>query len=112
MNQSTTERSFILVFRLLMAWTFLYAASHQGCQPNSALLDLSHTKTFHDVYAVLAAPADDPVLTFVVSYGHLLIDFRSSSGLWCGSAPHSRWRSCDVLDHTWIGRSSRTGTTS
>ena len=30
MNQSTTERSFILVFRLLMAWTFLYAASHQG----------------------------------------------------------------------------------
>ena len=30
MNQSTTERAFILIFRLLMAWTFLYAASHQG----------------------------------------------------------------------------------
>jgi uncharacterized membrane protein YphA (DoxX/SURF4 family) len=26
MTQSTTDRSFILVFRLLMAWTFLYAA--------------------------------------------------------------------------------------
>jgi hypothetical protein len=33
MTHSTAERKFILVFRLLMAWTFLYAASHQAVQP-------------------------------------------------------------------------------
>jgi thiosulfate dehydrogenase (quinone) large subunit len=83
MNQPTTERSFILVFRLLMAWTFLYAASHQGMfNPNfSAVGFLSHTKTFHDVYAVIATPAMDPVLTFLVSYGHLLIGLSLLFGL-------------------------------
>jgi len=61
MTQSSTDRSFILVFRLLMAWTFLYAASHQVFNPKfSAAAFLSHTKTFHDVYAVLATPAADP----------------------------------------------------
>jgi hypothetical protein len=54
--QSSTDRSFILVFRLLMAWTFLYAASHQVFNPK-----------YTDVYAVLATPAIDPVLTFLVS---------------------------------------------
>ena len=44
MTQSTTDRSFILVFRLLMAWTFLYAASHQVFNPKfSAAAFLSHT---------------------------------------------------------------------
>jgi uncharacterized membrane protein YphA (DoxX/SURF4 family) len=74
MTHSTTERSFILVFRLLMAWTFLYAASHQIFNPKfSAAAFLSQTKTFHNIYAVLTAPAIDPALTFLVSYGHLLI---------------------------------------
>ena len=82
MTQSTTDRSFILVFRLLMAWTFLYAASHQVFNPKfSAAGFLSHTKTFHDVYAVLATPAADPVLTFLVSYGHLLIGLSLLIGL-------------------------------
>jgi thiosulfate dehydrogenase (quinone) large subunit len=82
MTQSTTDRSFILVFRLLMAWTFLYAASHQVFNPKfSAAAFLSHTKTFHDVYAVLATPAADPVLTFLVSYGHLLIGLSLLVGL-------------------------------
>src|SRR6516162_2634586 len=82
MSQSTTDRSFILVFRLLMAWTFLYAASHQVFNPKfSAAAFLSHTKTFHDVYAVLATPAADPVLTFLVSYGHLLIGLSLLVGL-------------------------------
>src|SRR6516164_5468805 len=79
MTQSTTDRSFILVFRLLMAWTFLYAASHQVFNPKfSAAAFLSYTKTFHDVYAV---PAADPVLTFLVSYGHLLIGLSLLVGL-------------------------------
>ena len=34
---------------------------------------LSKTKTFHDVYAPLTAPAIAPTLTFLVEYGHLLI---------------------------------------
>jgi thiosulfate dehydrogenase (quinone) large subunit len=68
MTQSNTDRSFTLVFRLLMAWTFLYAASHQVFNPKfSAATFLSHTKTFHDAYAVLANPTIDPVLTFLVS---------------------------------------------
>src|SRR5262249_9387522 len=47
----------------------------------SAATFLSHTKTFHDVYAVLATPAADPVLTFLVSYGHLLIGLSLLVGL-------------------------------
>jgi len=83
MDQSTTERNFIFVFRLLMAWTFLYAASHQGMfNPKfSAVAFLGSTKTFHDVYAVIAAPAVDPILTFLVSYGHLLIGLSLLFGL-------------------------------
>jgi thiosulfate dehydrogenase (quinone) large subunit len=82
MTESTTERKFILVFRLLMAWTFLYAASHQVLNPKfSAAGFLANTKTFHDVYAVLATPSLDPVLTFLVSYGHLLIGLSLLLGL-------------------------------
>jgi thiosulfate dehydrogenase [quinone] large subunit len=86
MNQptdSTTDRAFTFVFRMLMAWTFLYAASHQGMfNPKfSAAGFLGHTKTFHDVYAVLATPAADPILTFLVSYGHLLIVLSLLVGL-------------------------------
>src|SRR5215472_6642865 len=82
MTQSSTERGFILTFRLLMAWTFLYAASHQVFNPKfSAVAFLNQTKTFHDVYAVLATPAIDPVLTFLVSYGHLLIGLSLALGL-------------------------------
>src|SRR3989442_14559354 len=82
MTQSTTDRSFILVFRLLMAWTFLYAASHQVFNPKfSAAGVLSHTKTFHDVFAVPATPAAHPGLTFLVSYGHLQIGLALLVGL-------------------------------
>ena len=82
MAHSTAERKFILVFRLLMAWTFLYAASHQVFNPKfSAAGFLRQTKTFHDVYAVLATQAMDPILTFLVSYGHLLIGLSLLLGL-------------------------------
>jgi thiosulfate dehydrogenase [quinone] large subunit len=65
-----------------MAWTFLYAASHQIFNPKfSAATFLGQTKTFHDVYAVIATPAWDPFLTFMVSYGHLLIGLSLLVGL-------------------------------
>jgi thiosulfate dehydrogenase [quinone] large subunit len=82
MTHFTTERRFALIFRLLMAWTFLYAASHQVFNPKfSAAGFLRQTKTFHDVYAALATPAMDPILTFLVSYGHLLIGLSLLVGL-------------------------------
>jgi uncharacterized membrane protein YphA (DoxX/SURF4 family) len=82
MTQSSAERCFILTFRLLMAWTFLYAASHQVFNPKfSAAVFLNQTKTFHDIYAVFSTPTIDPVLTFLVSYGHLLIGLSLLVGL-------------------------------
>src|SRR5262245_18446242 len=82
MTESTTDRGLTLVFRLLMARTFLYAATHQVFNPKfSAAAFLGRTKTFHDVYAVLPTPAIEPVLTFLVSYGHLLIGLSLLVGL-------------------------------
>ena len=78
----TTTRRFVFTFRMLMAWTFLYAASHQVFNPKfSAAKFLSSTKTFHDLYAPLTDPAFDPILTFLVSYGHLAIGLSLLVGL-------------------------------
>lgn len=71
---TTHLNRFIFGFRMLMAWTFLYAASHQVFNPKfSAGKFLASTKTFHDIYAPLTDPVIDPLLTFLVSYGHLAI---------------------------------------
>jgi thiosulfate dehydrogenase [quinone] large subunit len=79
---STFERNIILFFRFAMAWTFIYAASHQVFDPKFSVAGfLSHTKTFHDVYAVFTAPAWAPTITFLVSYGHLLIGLSLAFGL-------------------------------
>jgi thiosulfate dehydrogenase [quinone] large subunit len=42
---------------------------------------LSHTKTFHDLFAPLTAPAIAPYVSFLVGYGHLLIGLSLLSGL-------------------------------
>ena len=82
MNANSTEKGFDFTFRILMAWTFLYAAYHQVLNPHfSAAGFLKQTKTFHDVYAVFTAPSIDPALTFLVSYGHLLIGLSLLLGL-------------------------------
>jgi thiosulfate dehydrogenase [quinone] large subunit len=74
MLTSTFDRGFTLLMRLAMAWTFLYAASHQVFNPKWSVAGfLSHTKTFHDVFAVFATPSVAPVVSFLVGYGHLLI---------------------------------------
>jgi thiosulfate dehydrogenase (quinone) large subunit len=81
-TMSTFDRSIILFFRLAMAWTFLYAASHQVFDPKFSVAGfLSHTKTFHDVYTVFTTPMVAPILTFLVSYGHLLIGLSLAVGL-------------------------------
>ncbi len=74
MVTSKVEERLILYFRLTMAWTFLYAASHQVFDPSFTVVGfLSHTKTFHDLFAAFTTPTMAPITTFLVEYGHLLI---------------------------------------
>ena len=82
MNGVVMDRRVVLAFRLMMGWTFLYAGAWQVLSPDfSAATFLAHTKTFHDVYAPLTAPAIAPILTFLVCWGHLLIGLSLVSGL-------------------------------
>src|SRR5579859_3078885 len=75
-------KALILYFRLLMAWTFLYAASHQVFVPGWTIVGfLKTTKTFHDFFAVFTTPAMAPITTFMVEYGHLLIGLSLLTGL-------------------------------
>ena len=81
MPSTQIEKGLILYFRFLMAWTFLYAASHQVFVPSfSVVAFLAHTKTFHDFFAVFTTPAMAPVTTFLVEYGHLLIGLSLLTG--------------------------------
>lgn len=80
-SESSTEQALTLFFRLTMGWTFLWAAIHHFGDDKFVAGFLSHTKTFHDVYAPLISPAIVPVLTFQVEYGHLLIGLSLISGL-------------------------------
>jgi hypothetical protein len=63
---------------MLMAWTFLYAASHQVFVPGWSVAGfVNKTKTFHDLFAVFTGPNAAPVVTFLVGYGHMLIGLSS-----------------------------------
>jgi len=82
MPNTPIERSLVLYFRFLMAWTFLYAASHQVFVPSFSVIGfLSHTKTFHSLFVVFTTPAMAPITTFMVEYGHLLIGLSLLTGL-------------------------------
>jgi thiosulfate dehydrogenase (quinone) large subunit len=82
MDQFVMDRRFLLTFRILMGWVFLYAGLSQVTSSDfSTSQFLAHTKTFHALYAPLTAPAIAPVLTFLVSWGHLLIGLSLVSGL-------------------------------
>lgn len=81
-NDSNAERALILVFRLLMAWTFIYAASHQAFVANFSIVGfLNTTKTFHNFFALFTAPSIAPVVSFMVAWGHLLIGLSLLTGL-------------------------------
>ena len=77
---SNVERALILFFRLTLGWTFLWAGIHHFGDDKFVLGFLSHTKTFHDVYAPFTNPAIVPILTFLVEYGHLAIGLSLISG--------------------------------
>jgi len=82
MPDSQSERALILFFRLAMAWTFLYAASHQVFVPGWSVAGfLNSTKTFHGLFSQFTGPAIAPILTFLVGYGHLLIGLSLLVGL-------------------------------
>jgi thiosulfate dehydrogenase [quinone] large subunit len=76
------DRRVVLALRLLVGWLFLYAGAWQVLSPEFTVAGfLSTTKTFHNLYAPLTAPAIAPLMTFLVSYGHLLIGLSLVSGL-------------------------------
>jgi thiosulfate dehydrogenase (quinone) large subunit len=78
----TGEQTLIFLLRMLMAWTFLYAASHQVFVTDWSVVGfLNHTKTFHDLFAIFTGPSVAPVITFLVGYGHLLIGLSLLVGL-------------------------------
>ncbi len=82
MTNRRLQNALIVYFRLTMAWTFLYAASHQLFDPKwSAVGFLSRTKTFHDVFSVFTTPTMAPITSFLVEYGHLLIGLSLLVGL-------------------------------
>lgn len=82
MTDSATEKGLVFVLRMLMAWTFLYAASHQVFVPGWSVAGfLKSTKTFHDIFAVFTTPAVAPIVTYLVEYGHLLIGLSLLVGL-------------------------------
>jgi thiosulfate dehydrogenase [quinone] large subunit len=82
MSETVLDKSLLLFFRVTIGWTFLYAGAHQLLDPAwSAAGFLSHTKTFHDVFAVFSAPALLPYTNFLVQWGHLLIGLSLISGL-------------------------------
>jgi len=82
MPTSAFERALILYFRFAMAWTFLYASSHQVFDPAFTVVGfLGHTKTFHDLFAIFTTPLMAPVTTILVEYGHLLIGLSLLFGL-------------------------------
>ncbi|MGA7323192.1 MAG: DoxX family protein [Rhodomicrobium sp.] len=81
MMQEGSNRTILFLFRLLMGWTFLYAAIHHYGDGGFVAGFLSHTKTFHDVYAPLTSDKIAPVLTLLVEYGHMLIGLSLIFGL-------------------------------
>ncbi len=86
------DRKIAFVLRFLMAWTFLYAASHQIFGDFSVVGFLRGTKTFHALFTPFTTPAMAPVTTFLVAWGHLLIGLSLLVGLMvrlsasCGAA--------------------------
>jgi len=82
MQPPITERVIIFYLRVAMAWTFLYPAYRQVLSPDFSVAGfLSHAKTFHDFFSILATPPAAYILSVLVAYGHLLIGLSLLVGL-------------------------------
>jgi hypothetical protein len=68
MSNTALQRGLILYVRVAIGWTFLYAGLWQLMDAHFTVASfLAHTKTFHDVLAVFAAPRVEPFTTFAVN---------------------------------------------
>lgn len=81
MSETTLDRSVILILRVLIGWTFLYAGVWQIWENYSAAGFLQHVVTFHSFFANFATPAMLPYTNFLMKWGHLLIGLSLVSGL-------------------------------
>jgi thiosulfate dehydrogenase (quinone) large subunit len=74
MAQDSLERGLVLFFRVAMGWIFLHAGLAQVLAPHFSIVPfLSHTKTFHDSFAVFTSPGIAPLVGLLVSWGQVLI---------------------------------------
>jgi len=80
MAESNLDRGIILVLRLMMGWTFLYAGAWQIWLNYDTAGFLHHVVTFHDAFSFFAQPAMLPFTDFLVKWGHLLIGLSLVSG--------------------------------
>jgi thiosulfate dehydrogenase [quinone] large subunit len=68
------QNSMLVLFRLLLGWTFLYAGTNQVLNANwTAGRFLAHAKIFPEMFAWFGSPAVVPYVDFLVQWGHLLI---------------------------------------
>ena len=81
MIDNPASRTLVFLLRLAMAWTFLYAASHQVFVSWSVDGFLGSSKTFHGFFSIFTGPGIASVITFFVSWGHLLIGLSLLVGL-------------------------------
>jgi thiosulfate dehydrogenase (quinone) large subunit len=82
------EKAMLFGIRVCVGWVFLWAAIHHYGNDTYVGGFLSHTRTFHPIYAPLAASAFLPLISFLVEYGHLLIGLSLVTGLFVrASAP-------------------------
>jgi thiosulfate dehydrogenase [quinone] large subunit len=74
MGQDSLERGLILFFRVAMGWLFLHAGLSQVLAPHFSIVPfLSHTKTFHDAFAIFTRPGIAPLVGLLVSWGQVLL---------------------------------------
>ena len=74
MTYTAVERALIVFFRLSLGWIFLHAGFDQIMQASfSATGFLSHTRTFHDAFAIFTGPRIAPVVSFIVKWGQVLL---------------------------------------
>ena len=80
MTETKLDKGIILVLRVLVGWTFLYAGSWQVLQNASAAGFLSHIVTFHNFFAYFGTPEVLPYTSFLMKWGHLLIGLSLVTG--------------------------------
>ena len=80
-TESNLDRGVIFILRILMGWTFLYAGAGQIWDNFDTAGFLNHVVTFHNFFALFAAPAVLPFTDVMVKWGHLLIGLSLISGL-------------------------------